>query len=134
MVEQTIFSRHVLKGILMDKIYIRDLSVRTLIGTYEWEQEHKQDLIFNIELRSSLREAGIADDLDRTVNYKEVRDKIVKLAEDSSYKLIEALAESTAETCLEFEGIESVKITLDKPGALRYAKSVAVEIERFKQK
>ncbi|OGV35477.1 MAG: dihydroneopterin aldolase [Lentisphaerae bacterium GWF2_45_14] len=118
----------------MDKIYIRDLSVRTLIGTYEWEQEHKQDLIFNIELRSSLREAGIADDLDRTVNYKEVRDKIVKLAEDSSYKLIEALAESTAETCLEFEGIESVKITLDKPGALRYAKSVAVEIERFKQK
>lgn len=114
----------------MDKIYIRDLNVRALIGTYEWEREHKQDLVFNIELNCSLHKAGISDDLTQTVNYKEVRDKLVVLAENSSYKLIEALAESAAALCLEFEGVESVKITLDKPGALRYSRSVAVEIER----
>lgn len=114
----------------MDKIYIRDLSVRALIGTYDWEREHKQDVIFNIELSCSLREAGLSDDLSKTVNYKEVRDMIVELAENSSYKLIEALAESTAALCLGFEGVKSVKVTLDKPGALRYSKSVAVEIYR----
>ena len=116
----------------MDKIHIRDLSVRALVGTYEWEREHKQDIVFNIELSCSLQKAGISDDLSRTVNYKEVRDSLVALAENSSYKLIESLAESAAALCLEFEGVEAVKITLDKPGALRYSRSVAVEIERSK--
>jgi len=114
----------------MDKIYVRDLNVRALIGTYEWEREHKQDLVFNIELSCSLRRAGLSDDLSKTVNYKEVRDRVVELSDNSSYKLIESLAESAAALCLEFEGVESVKITLDKPGALRYSRSVAVEIER----
>ena len=115
----------------MDKIYIRNLRLRAVIGTYGWERELKQDLIFNIELRcSSLREAGLSDSLEKTVDYKEVKRRIIDFVENSSYKLIEALAESSAAICLEFDGVESVKITLDKPGALRYADSVAVEIER----
>lgn len=116
----------------MDKIHIRDLSLRAIIGTYPEERNLKQDVLFNIELRCELSKAGKSDKLEETVNYKEVKQKIIKHVEQSDYFLIEALAEKVAEICLEHDGVESVKIVLDKPGALRYARSVAVEIERSK--
>jgi FolB domain-containing protein len=114
----------------MDKILIRDLSLRAIIGTFPEERNIKQDVLFNIELHCDLSKAGKSDKLEDTVNYKEVKQAIIKHVEKSECFLVEALAEQVAKICLSQEGVKSTKVTLDKPGALRYARSVAVEIER----
>lgn len=114
----------------MDIIHIRDLSLRTIIGTLPDERREKQDVVFNIELRCDLKRAGETDDISDTVDYKKVKKAIIKLVENSEMLLIERLAADVADLCLQNEGVKSVRVVLDKPGALRFAKSVAVDIER----
>lgn len=114
----------------MDRIYIRDLRATSIIGTMPAERTEKQELVFNIELGCDLSSAGRSDSLEDTIDYKKVKRAVLKHVEASSFKLLEALAESVAGVCMDFKGVESVKVTVDKPGALRFARSVAVEIER----
>lgn len=114
----------------MDKILIRDLKTSVIIGTFSKERKEKQNLIFNIELRCNLQKAGKTDNLNDTINYEAVKEKIISLIENSKFYLLEKAAEAVAELCLKTPGVESVKVTVDKPGALRSVRSVAVEIER----
>lgn len=114
----------------MDRIFIRNLELRTIIGVYERERTAKQALIFNLELRGNFSRAGKTDSLEHSVNYREVEEKVIELVENSSYHLLEALAESLAALCLSFPEVTSVKIAIDKPGAALRAESIALEIER----
>lgn len=114
----------------MDKIYIRDLALRTIIGTFPDERREKQEIIFNIVLECDFSKASKSDDIADTVDYKKVKKSIMKLVEKSTRFLVEKLAADVAELCLTFDGVESARVTLDKPGALRFARSVAVEITR----
>ncbi len=114
----------------MDKIHIRDLHLKTVIGTFPEEREIKQDVIINIELHCSLFKAGHTDRLEDTVDYKMVKRKIIELVEGASFFLVEKLAEEISQVCLKTEGVKSVRVIVDKPNALKFARSVAVEIER----
>lgn len=114
----------------MDKIFIRDLALRCIIGIYPEERREKQDVIINVEMHCDLRKAGNSDDLNDTVNYKSIKKAILKLVEESSFNLIESLAENIAAIALADEKVQQVVITIDKPGALRFARSSAVEITR----
>ena len=113
-----------------DKIFIRDLHLRTIIGINPDEREHKQDVHLDITLHTDIRKAAESDDIAHTANYKEIKLKIIRLVETSAYNLLETLAEETAKLCLENPKVEKVTVCIDKPGALRFAKSVAVEITR----
>lgn len=117
----------------MDKIYIRDLAVNTIIGTLPEEKGKKQKLIFNIEISCDLSRAGKSDDLKDSIDYKKIYDNILELAEMSCFFLLEKLALETAKICLADKKAVSVKVTIDKPGALPSAGSAAVEIERFRK-
>ena len=114
----------------MDKIFIRDLALRCIIGIYPEERVEKQDIVINVEMHCDLRKAGRSDDLNDTVDYKAIKKAILKLVEESGFQLIESLAESIADIALADEKVKQVVVTIDKPGALRFCKSVAVEIER----
>jgi len=114
----------------LDKIYIRDLLLRCIVGIYPEERTHKQDVIINITLRADLSEACRSDRIEDTVDYKAIKKKIVTLVEGSSFFLIERLAEEIAAICLEPERVMLAQVSVDKPGALRFARSVAVEISR----
>ena len=116
----------------MDKIFIRNLGLRTIIGLYEQERTAKQALIFNLELHGDFSRAGRTDTLDHSVNYREVEEKVIALVESSSFRLLEALAEAVAALCLSFEEISSVKVMIDKPAAALRADSIALEIERHR--
>jgi len=116
----------------MDKIYIRDLALRCIIGIYPEERTNKQDVVINVTMETDLRKAGQSDDLNDTVDYKAVKLEILSLVENSEFKLIESLAERIAEICLNADGVQGATVTIDKPGALRFCKSVAVEITRSK--
>ena len=114
----------------MDRIFIRDLALRCIIGIYPEERREKQDILINVEMQCDLRQAGRSDDLNDTVDYKAVKKAILKLVEVSRFQLIESLAESIADIALAQDKVQQVTVTIDKPGALRFAKSSAVEITR----
>ncbi len=115
-----------------DKIHIRDLMVRCIIGINEEEREKKQDVIINITLYCDIRKACRTDSIKDSVNYKTVKKDVISLVENSSFYLLERLAEEVAALCLKESLVKKVIVTLDKPGALRFARSVAVEIVREK--
>ena len=117
-------------GVNLDRILIKDLLLRCVTGVNEFERKEKQDLIINVVLWSDLTEATETDDVQRTVDYKEVNKSIIKLVEDSKFFLIETLAEKVAQLCLRRERVVRVKVTVEKPGALRFTRSVGVEIVR----
>jgi dihydroneopterin aldolase len=114
----------------MDKIIIRDLRLDTFVGIFPKEKKIKQKVILNIEMVCDFRKACLSDNLSDTVDYKSVKQKIIVLVETGKFNLIEKIAEDTARICLSTKGVNSVKVTVDKPGALTKARSAAVQIER----
>lgn len=117
----------------LDKILIKDLLVRCTIGVNEAERRERQDVIINIEVWANLIEAAKTDDIRDTFDYKELNKSIIKTVEKSQSYLLETLAEKIAQTCLQHGKIRKVKVTAEKPGALRFARSVGVEITRTKE-
>jgi FolB domain-containing protein len=114
----------------MDKILIKDLRLRCIIGIDEFERREKQDVSINIVIWTNLTEAAETDDVRKTVDYKEITKRIIKLVESSEFRLVESLAEKVAESCLEHARVKKVRVTLEKPGALRFARTVGVSILR----
>jgi len=88
----------------------------------------------NITLCTDLRAAGQSDDIDDTVDYKRIKLDALELVEKSNFMLVEKLAQAVADMCLKTPGVDTVAVTIDKPGALRFAQSVAVEIVRSKKR
>lgn len=114
----------------MDKIHIRDLGLRCIIGVYEDERRERQDIVINLTLEGDFTKACASDDIADALDYKALKKRVVQVVEGSSYQLIEALADTIAATCLENGRVQRATVTVDKPGALRFARSVAVEITR----
>lgn len=114
----------------MDRIHIRDLLLRCILGITDEERKDKQDVLINVTLFADLKRAGITDLIENSVDYSSVKKSIIRIVENSSFRLLEALAEAIAMACLGYQGIDKAIVSVDKPGALRFARSVAVEIER----
>jgi FolB domain-containing protein len=114
----------------MDRIFLRDLSFSCTIGVNDWEREVRQTVKIDLDLEVDLAEAGREDDLNLTVDYKLIRDRIETIVARSSFFLVEALAEKVAETCLAEPGVQRVRVRVEKPGALRATRTVGVEIVR----
>ena len=114
----------------IDKIYIRNLALRCIIGIYPEERRAKQDVIINVVMGVNLTKAGTSDDIEDTVDYKGIKKQILALVESSEFFLVEKMAQEIADICLSDTRVANATITVDKPGALRFAESVAVEIYR----
>ena len=115
----------------MDKIFIRDLSLRCIIGIFPEERTNRQDVLVNVEMDvESMAPAAASDDIADTVDYKAITKQIIQAVELSSWNLIETMAEEVAKICLATPDVQRVRVTIDKPGALRFARSVAVQVNR----
>lgn len=114
----------------MDKIIIKNLLVRGIIGINEWERTQPQDILINIEIEADLRQAGESDNLEDSVNYRTISKQVIAHAETAQRLTVESLAEDIAALCLAEAKAQSVRVRVEKPGAVRFAKSVGVEIER----
>lgn len=117
-----------------DLIHIRGLRLRTKIGVADWEKEARQDVVLHLVLHHDQRVAAASDDIADTLDYKAIRDDIVAFVEAGEHELLEALAENVAGRLLKDPRVLAVDVTIDKPGALRHADSVAVEIHRTRAK
>ena len=117
-------------AVSLDQIQIRELRFRCLIGTLPEERIEKQDVVVNVTIWADLRAACRSDRIEDTVDYKAIKKEILAVGEQSQFHLIEALAQRIADLCLADERIRQVRVCVEKPAALRFAKTVAVEIVR----
>ncbi|MCX7819567.1 MAG: dihydroneopterin aldolase [Kiritimatiellae bacterium] len=118
---------------MTDRILIRDLALRCVIGVYPEERRAPQDVLINIALETDVRAAARSDALNDAVDYKALKKDIVALVEQSSFRLLETLADRIAALCTSRRGVRRATVTVDKPGALRFARSVAVEVVRSRR-
>lgn len=115
---------------MSDRIQIQDLLLRTIIGINEEERRNRQDVLINITLYADTRAAGASDDIGDAVNYRTITKRVIKRVEESSFNLVERMAAEIAAICLEEPRVETVDVRVEKPGALRFARSVGVELHR----
>jgi dihydroneopterin aldolase / 2-amino-4-hydroxy-6-hydroxymethyldihydropteridine diphosphokinase len=115
---------------MTDQIHITDLLLRTIIGINDDERRNRQDVLINIVLQADTRPAGASDRIEDAVNYRTITKRIVALVEGSQYYLVEKMAAEIAAVCLEDPRVEAATVRVEKPGALRFARSVGVEIRR----
>jgi FolB domain-containing protein len=113
-----------------DRIEIRDLLLRGILGINAEERDKKQDILVNLTLFADLREAGRSDDIADTANYRTITKRLIEHVEQVGRFTVEALAADIARLCLEDPRVARVRVRVEKPGALRFARSVGVEIER----
>jgi FolB domain-containing protein len=113
-----------------DRIEIRDLLVRCIVGINPEERVKKQDVIINLTLFGDLRQAGLSDDIEDAINYKTLTKRVLDHVEESEYFLVERMAHKIAEIAVLEFGIQRAIVSVEKPGALRFARSVGVVIER----
>lgn len=114
----------------MDQILIKDLVVRGIVGINPDERVNQQDILVNITMWADTSAAATSDDIDDAVNYRTVTKKIVKHIEEGSPMLVERLVEEIALICLEDDRVDKVDVMVEKPGALRFARSVGISITR----
>jgi FolB domain-containing protein len=114
----------------MDRILIKDLMLRCILGLSGEERREKQDVLINLVLWTDLTRAAASDSIEDTVDYAALKKRIITLVEGSQFHLAEALADRIASLCLEQPAVQQVQVTLEKPTALRFAHSVGVEITR----
>jgi len=114
----------------MDKIFIKDLLVRSVIGITDWERRLPQDIIINLVLYTDTHKASQSDKIEDCVNYSTVTKKVIAQTEKIQRFTVEALASDIASICLKEEGVEKVWVRVEKPCAVRFSQSVGIEIER----
>ena len=113
-----------------DRVLIKNLHVRGIIGINDWEREKIQDILINATVFTDARAAGESDDVADAFNYRTLAKAFIAHVEGSKHYLVETLATELARIAIVEMGAERVAIRVEKPGALRFADSVGVEIER----
>lgn len=113
-----------------DTIEIRDLLLRAIVGINPDERVNRQDVLINVVLEADLRPAARSDDIRDAVNYRTIAKEIIEFVERSQFQLVESLAEAVASVCLRDDRVSLARVSVHKPGALRFAASVGVAIER----
>lgn len=114
----------------MDKVFIKDLLVRGIIGIREWERNVEQDILINVTVFTDTVRAAETDSINDCVDYSALAKRVQAHAQTAKRLTVEALANDLAEICLETPLVKKVVVRVEKPGAVRFAKSVGVEVER----
>jgi len=114
----------------MDKVIIKNLLARGIIGVNDWERNRAQNILINITLFTDTRRAAETDHISDCVDYSKMSKKVLAHAESVQRLTVEALANDLAEICLSEQKVAKVIVRVEKPGAVRFAESVGVEVER----
>ena len=111
-------------------VFIEALRIDTLIGIYDWERRAKQPVVLDLEMAFDNRVPAASDRIEDTLNYKAVSKRLIGFVGDSTFDLVETLAERCAEIVMREFGVRWVRLRIGKPGAVRGARTVGVMIER----
>jgi 7,8-dihydroneopterin aldolase/epimerase/oxygenase len=113
-----------------DRIFLRGLTAECIIGFIDWERRVKQTVVVDLEIPVDCRHAALTDAVADTVDYKKVAKRVLAFIEASEFKLVETLAQRLALLLLEEFPLEWIRLSINKPGAIRNSRDVGVSIER----
>src|SRR5947209_48129 len=113
-----------------DTIFLRGLAIECIIGFIDWERRVKQTVVIDVELPVDCRNAALTDEVADTLDYKRVAKRVIAFVEESQFKLVETLAQRLALLLLGEFALEWVRLSINKPGAIRGSRDVGVRIER----
>jgi dihydroneopterin aldolase len=113
-----------------DRIFLHGLTVECIIGFIEWERRIKQTIVLDVEMPVDCARAAQSDNVDETLDYKKVAKRLIAFVSTSEFKLVETLAHRTALLIIEEFDVEWVRLSINKPGAIRGSKDVGVAVLR----
>jgi dihydroneopterin aldolase len=113
-----------------DRIFLRGLSVECIIGFIDWERRTPQTLLIDLELPCDCAHAARRDDVADTVDYKRIAKRILAWLPETQFHLVETLAHRLALLLLAEFPLEWIRVSVNKPGAIRHSRDVGVSIER----
>jgi len=114
----------------MDTIFLNDLRVETIVGIWDWERKIRQTVSIDLEMAADIKRAAASDSIDDTLDYKRVAKRVQQFVAESSFQLVETLADKIAEVILKEFDVPWVEVRVNKPGAIRGARDVGVKIRR----
>lgn len=117
----------------MGKVFIQGLTLYSLIGVYDFERVEKQRVILDLELETDLSKAARTDDVSDTLDYGKLSQRLEEIANNSEFKLLEALADEMLNMIFTEFNPKHVRIVMHKPDILSNTKSVGIIIERDAQ-
>ncbi len=112
------------------KIFIKELRIPCLIGIFEWERKKKQIVSIDIEFSASISKAAQSDQIRHAQDYKKIAKRTIDFVSQSKFYLIEALIENLAALLLKEFKLKEVTLQIEKPGAIRGARTVGIQITR----
>jgi dihydroneopterin aldolase len=115
---------------MADKIFLEKLAVQCRIGIFDWERRIRQKIILDLEFPADIRKAARRDRIQDTLDYKKIAKETLRFVSESSFFLIETLGERLAQHLLKKFRLREIKVRLSKPGAIRGAENVGIEIIR----
>lgn len=117
----------------MDTVFIEGLKTQAIIGIYDWERENRQPLIFDIDMDLPITQAAKSDDINDTVNYKQVSDEVIELVENSRHELLESLCEEICQHILTNHlAVQIIHLKVSKPKAVTETDTVGLKITRIR--
>lgn len=114
----------------MDKIFLRELRIETIIGFWEWERRIKQVVSIDLEIGTDARIAAASDGIQGTLNYEQLAKRLMEFVGDAKYQMVEALATAIGGIVIREFGAPWVRVSVAKPGAIPAAREVGISIER----
>jgi dihydroneopterin aldolase len=119
-------------GTHTDTIFLTDLKVDTIVGIWDWERKIRQTVSIDLELGADIRRAAASDNIEDTLNYKQVAKRVQQFVAESEFQLVETMAEQIAGIILAEFDVPWAQVRVNKPGAIRGARDVGVLIRREK--
>jgi 7,8-dihydroneopterin aldolase/epimerase/oxygenase len=115
-----------------DTVFLRGLSIETTIGFFDWERHVKQTVVIDLEIPVDCARAASTDSVEDTVDYKSIAKRTIGFVSEAQFHLVETLAHKLATTLLAEFDIAWIRLSLNKPGAIRGSRDVGVTIERHR--
>jgi dihydroneopterin aldolase len=114
----------------VDKIFLRELRIETIIGFWEWERRIKQVVSIDLENGTDARLAAASDAIAGTLNYEQLAKRLIEFVGESQFQMVEGLATAIGKIVVKEFGAPWVKVSVAKPGAIPAARDVGIVLER----
>jgi len=116
------------KSSIRRTVFIKDFIIQEIIGIHEHEKTEKQKIKFNIVVNVNQNTVPDEKDIKSIVDYEKITNKLENLVKNKKYNFLESLAEDSFKEIFEDKRINSVKIKIEKPDAIKNADTVGVEV------
>ncbi|MFK8052988.1 MAG: dihydroneopterin aldolase [Woeseiaceae bacterium] len=116
----------------MDKIFLKSLTIDAVVGLWDWERKITQKVVVDLEMGADIAKAAKSDSIEDTLNYKAVAQRVTAFVQERKALLVETLAEGIAGLVIDEFDVPWVRVTINKPGAIRGSEAVGIQIERTK--